>query len=262
MIDEKTFETLSRYVDGDLGPDEAAAIEQELAGDDELGRALADIRQLREDLRTLALDERPPEALDHMVRPLRRAGRPMRQRRALAFLVAAAAVLVVALIVVEEVGRSRLRSDSPASGGAGREVFVLKNLPAADEDAPIGAIESLLAGDDPEPVLVDPEPLEVMGPLDRPPGIDDSGLALKIGTILVPVPVIVGAEGLMMTLGVEEGRVTLCRPSAGIESTLVAGDVCRQILSVGGIGLDDGQYEAVVVRWDVESSPGPGQEDN
>ena len=35
MIDEKTFETLSRFVDGDLGPDEAAAIEQELAGDDD-----------------------------------------------------------------------------------------------------------------------------------------------------------------------------------------------------------------------------------
>ena len=127
-----------------------------------------------------------------------------------------------------------------------------------DPEAPVGAVESLLAQDDPEPGMVELEPLEVMGPLDRPPGFDRSSLALKIGPILVPIAVTTETEGLMVILGIEEGRVTSCGPPEDIEPTLVAGDVCREILSVGGIKLNDGHHEAVVVRWHEPGNPEPG----
>lgn len=262
MIDEKTFETLSRYVDGDLGPDETAAFECELADNDELQHALGDIHRLRESLRTVALGANPPAALDHTVRPLRRAGRPMPQRWVVAAVVGAAAVIVVSVIVVGEIGRTGWM---PWTGNSWREdveIFALSNLPSRDPEAPLGTIENLLTQDDPEPDMVELEPLEVMGPLDSPPGFHRSNLVLEIGTTQVPVSVTEETEGLRVILRVEEGRVTSCSPSDGIEATLATGDVCRQILSVGGIGLDDGQYEAVVVRWDEPRTPEPGQEDN
>lgn len=256
MIDEKTDEILSRYLDGDLGSDEERKFGERLERDPALVEALNEMRSLRQTLRQLALAERPPEVLDQMVRPLRRAGRPMRQRWVAAALVAAAAVVVVAVIVVSEIGRTGWMPWNRPPGEEDGKIFALSNLPSRDPEAPLGAIESLLAEDNSEPVLVDPEPLEVMGPLDRPPGLGDSGLALKIGTILVSIPPIVGTEGLKVTLGVEEGRVTSCSTPKGVEPTLEAGDVCRQILLVGGIGLDDGQYEAVVVRWAEETDSG------
>ena len=155
MIGEKTFETLSRYVDGDLHPDEMAAFEQEMAGDDELGRALDDIRRLRESLRTVALDEHPPAALDQMVRPLRRAGRPLPQRWAVVALLGAAAVIVGSVIVVEEIGRTGWTPWTGNSWKEDVEIFALSNPPSRDPEAPLGTIESLLAQDDPEPDLVD-----------------------------------------------------------------------------------------------------------
>ena len=258
MIGEKTFETLSRYVDGDLHPDEMAAFEQEMAGDDELGRALDDIRRLRESLRTVALDEHPPAALDQMVRPLRRAGRPLPQRWAVVALLGAAAVIVVSVIVVEEIGRTGWTPWTGNSWKEDVEIFGLSNPPSRDPEAPLGTIESLLAQDDPEPDLVDLEPLEVMGPLDRPPGFDISNLVLKIGTTQVPISIPEENEGLRVIVSVEGGRVTSCNPPEGIEPTLVAGDVCRHILSVEGIGLHDGQHEGVVVMLHEPSNSGPG----
>ncbi|MEN8164931.1 MAG: hypothetical protein ABFS37_12435 [Acidobacteriota bacterium] len=80
MIDEKTDEILSRYLDGDLGSEEERRFGERLERDPALVEALQEMRSLRLSLRRLALAERPPEALDQMVRPLRRAGRPWRQR--------------------------------------------------------------------------------------------------------------------------------------------------------------------------------------
>jgi hypothetical protein len=258
MIDEKTFETLSRYVDGDLQPDETAEFESKLAAAEELRSALGDILRLRKSLRTAALDEQPPAALDDMVRPLRRAGRPMPQRWAVAALVGAAAVLVVSVIVVSEVGRTGWTPWTGSSWKEDGKIFALSNPPSRDPEAPVGAIESLLAQDDPEPGLVELEPLEVMGPLDQPPGSDSSDLVLKIGTTQVPVSITEENEGLKVILTVEGERVTSCSPPEGVEPTLAAGDVCRQILSVAGLGLHDGQYEAVVVRVHEPGNPEPG----
>lgn len=248
MIDERTFETLSRYVDGDLGFDEIAAFEDRLTGDDELGRALDDVRQLREGLRAVALDERPAQALDIMVRPLRRAGRPWRQRWAVASLVAAAAVVVVALIVVEDVGRSGLKSGSSASGGTEPQVFALKNLPAADEDAPIGAIESLLAQDDLSPELAQPEAEIVMGPLDHPPGREGHGLSLAVEEIRIPLPESCGSVGERIRLSISDGRVVSCRTVSLEGETIVGGCVCQVLVALPRVEVSDGDHHAWVVE--------------
>ncbi len=247
MIDEKTFETLSRYIDGDLEPDEVAGFEKALAENDELQRALNDIRGLRGDLRAMALNEEPPAVLDHMVRPLRRGGRPVIQRWTVAAVLAAAAVIVVSVIVVEEIGQTGWRPWEQASPDDDQQIFALSNLPPGDPDAPIGAIENLLAEGNPEPEMVELEPVDVMGPLNQPPGSEDSNLILKVGSILVPVAIPVGNEGLRVKLGVEAGRVTSCDPPEGMAPTQGTDDVCRKILSVRGIGLSDGRHNAVVV---------------
>jgi len=166
--------------------------------------------------------------------------------------------LVVSVIVVEEIGRTGWTPWTGSSWKEDRKIFALSNPPSRDPDAPQGTIESLLGQDDPEPDLADLEPLEVMGPLDRPPGFDNSDLVLKIGTTEVPVSVAEENKGLRVILRVEGGRVSSCSPPEGIEPTLVLGDVCRQMLSVEGLGLHDGQHEAVVVKRHESGAPAPG----
>lgn len=249
MIDEKTDELLSRYLDGDLEIEDCRRLTERLEEEPNLREALDHMRGLRQRLRRLALEERPPEVLDRMVRPLRRAGRPRRQRWAAAALVAAAAVVVVSVILISETGRTGWMPWDRSSDENDDQVFALSNLPTRDPDAPIGAIETLLAGENPEPEMVDLEALEVMGPLDRPPGFEESGVALKIETMVVPVSVTPETVGLTVIVGIENGRAMSCRLPAERESTTALDDVCRDILSLEGIGLDDGRYSGVLVRW-------------
>lgn len=246
MIDERTDEILSRYLDGDLDIEEVRRLTLRLEGEPGLREAFDEMRGLRQRLRRMALDERPPEVLDRMVRPLRRAGRPRRQRWAAAALVAAAAVVVVSVIVISETGRTGWMPWDRSADKNADQVFALSNLPTRDPDAPIGAIETLLAEENPEPEMVDPEALEVMGPLDRPPGFEESGLALKIGTMFVPVVVTSATAGLRVIVEVENGRVMSCNASGETEPTAALDNLCRDILSLEGLGLGDGRYVGVV----------------
>ncbi|MEN8165354.1 MAG: hypothetical protein ABFS37_14585, partial [Acidobacteriota bacterium] len=179
-----------------------------------------------------------------------------------AAMVAAAAVVVVAVILVSETGRTGWMPWNRNSGESDRQIFALSNPPSRDPEAPIGAIESLLAREDPEPQLVEPAPLEVMGPLEHPPELPESGLALKVGRALIPVQLSAGFEGWTTSLKIEGGRVTSCQALDGFETRSGIDEVCREILALGVIGLQDGQFEAVVVGWDEGNTPGPGQEDN
>ena len=253
MIDQGTDEILSRYLDGDLGIDEDRRIVERLKSEPALQEALDEMRSLRNRLRRLALEERPPEVLDRMVRPLRRGGRPRRQRWVAVALFAAAAVVVVGLIVVSEVGQTGWMPWEGNSGEKDRQVFALSSLPSRDPEAPLGAIESLMAQPDPEPEMVEPEALEVMGPLNRPPEGQGWALRLEAGGIVVPLSGSIETQGLRVTLRIEGGRVASCRCQDGAEAGPAVGDVCRQLLSIGGIGLHDGQYEATTVRWDDQA---------
>ena len=257
MIDEKTFETLSRYVDGDLDPDDGATFEQALAENDELRRALDDIFRLRGELRAMARDENPPAVLDQMVRPLRRGGRPMFQRWTVAAVLAAAAVIVVSVIVIEEIGRTGWMPWEQTSSDDAQQIFALSNLPPGDPDAPIGAIENLLAEGNPEPEMVELEPVDIMGPMEYPPGSEDSNLILKIGSTQIPVAIPAGTEGLKVNLEIESGRVTSCGPPEGLAPTPRTADVCREILWVSGIDVGDGPFEATVVKWTEPPEPAP-----
>lgn len=246
MIDTRTDEVLSRYLDDDLGVDEVRRLKKRLEEEPELRKAFDEMRELRHGLRKMALEERPPEVLDRMVRPLRRAGRPRRQRWMAAALIAAAAVVVVSVIVISETGRTGWMPWDRSDDEAGDQVFALSNLPTRDPEAPIGAIENLLSEENPEPAMVDPEVLEVMGPLNRPPGYEESGLVLKLGSVTVPVALTPGAAGLKVVVVVENGRVVSCDSSGGMEPTIVLEDLCRDILLLEGTGLDDGSYNGIV----------------
>ncbi|RLE35127.1 MAG: hypothetical protein DRJ61_03890 [Acidobacteria bacterium] len=251
MIDEKTDEILSRHLDGDLDAEEARLLTERLKRDPAIVEGLNEMQRLRQSLRQLALDERPPKVLDQMVRPLRRAGRPMRQRWAAAALVAAAAVVVVGVIVVEEIGRTGWMPWTQTEK-AERQIFALSNLPARDPDAPIGAVESLLSREDPEPTLAEPELLEMIGPLNFPPGSIDFVMAIKIDEVQIPISFVEGARGLELVLEIEQGQVVSCTPQDGIGNTSTADEICRLMISIAGTGLGDGQHRGVVVRWKRE----------
>lgn len=245
MIDERTFELLSRYVDDDLTPEEKASLEEDLATSPELRETLESLQGNRRDLRSFARSEQPPDDLDRIVRPLRRAVRPMRRRWVVAGLAAAAAVLAVAVVLVEEVGRSDVLRPPPASTGADRGIFALSNPPAAPTDAPLGAVENLLARQDPPPELPPTEPELGIGPVDVP---EEARAAVEAvvfdDTRLVLDGVCPGVEGTVVVT-VSGGAVTKCRvepsPDPIAESCL-----CAALEAVPDIGLESGTHRGSV----------------
>lgn len=253
MIDQETDEVLSRYLDGDLGADEARILADRLKCDPALEETLDEMMHLRRHLRRVALQERPPEVLDRLVRPLRRAGRPRHQRWSVVALVAVAAVVVVGLIVVSEVGRTGWAPWNARSGD--EEIFRLSNLPSRDPDAPLGAIETLMAEADAEPDLVEPEVFEVVGPLEEAPEDQQWVLLLDAGNIVIPLAGTVEKEGRIVVLTLEGGRVTSCRMPDGIEIDTEARDICSQTLSTENVELANGRYQGLVTRWADVNSP-------
>ncbi|MCD4750760.1 MAG: hypothetical protein K8R59_15415 [Thermoanaerobaculales bacterium] len=249
MIDDKSDEMLSRYLDGDLKPEESREFEHRMEQEAGLREALEKARELRRGLRRLALAEQPPERLDQNLRLLRRAGRPLRQRWAGVAFVAAAAVIVIGSIVVLETGRTGWRSWLERPDDDRRPVFALSNPPARDSNAPLGAIESLMAESYPDPDLREPEPLEIVGPLDRSPE-EGTGLVVLIGDLVLPLPENAAYKGMVVRLEVSQGRVVSCRAPDQSEHEGETGDLCRLLESMGDIGVGDGSFEATVKGWD------------
>jgi hypothetical protein len=246
MIDERTFELLSRYVDEDLSADEARDFELELGRNTELSEALDEVLQNRRGLRDSALRERPPEALDGVVRPLRRAGRPVHQRWVVAGFLAAAAVLVAAVILVEEVGRSNVLAPPPPSTGVGQEIFKLGNPPAAPPDAPIGAVETLMARQDQLPELPAPEPELGIGPVDRPPDTEEIVWVVVFGETRIDLP-----EGCPLPDGdvvvrVDQGRVAVCRVEGSNGGAAEPSCICEMLLALEHVDLAGGEHRGVV----------------
>ena len=243
MIDETTEERLSRYLDGDLGNEESRDFEKRMESDEELRRELELAGSLREKMRRMAREERAPEALDRNLRLLRRAARPQSRRWAgVGIIGTAAAVVLVGSIVILETGRTGWRSWTEPPTVEKREVFALSNPPARDDDAPIGAIESLLADDYEEPEIGIPEALEIVGPLQHPPPGEGAFPTMSVAGIRLEIrPEGLIADSVVEFL-VESGLVTACDVSGDGGAGREYGFLCGVLLSTEVPGIEDGKY--------------------
>ncbi|MBW2386698.1 MAG: hypothetical protein JRG92_23965, partial [Deltaproteobacteria bacterium] len=175
-MDDARTELLSRYLDGDLEPSEATAVEERLENDSGLAAELRDLETVRESLAALAEHDQPPAELDAMMEPLCRSA-PLRPRvRPSVRWLGAAAAVVLGFTVVMEVRRQHPapeiepRSQAPTRNRPAEhnERFSLAPLPTSSvsgEEQPLGAVDRLLASPLPEPILEELPALDVLGPL-------------------------------------------------------------------------------------------------
>jgi hypothetical protein len=176
-MDEAVIESLSRYLDGDLGAADAEKLEKRLRSDPDLAAELAALQDLRDSLLALAEREEPPSKLDALMEPLRRAAPERSGQRPWVRWLAAAAVAMLGLTVVLEVNRrysapSLEKHDQPPARTRAQEPterFALAPLPTSsvpEEEQLLGASDRLLASPIPEPDFDDLPPLDVIGPLE------------------------------------------------------------------------------------------------
>jgi hypothetical protein len=192
------LETLSRYLDGDLGAAEAARLEEQLEADGALAAELEALVAIQHGVRSIAERETPPEELDRVVEPLR-LGRPapVSVRPWVRWLATAAAVVLGASVILE-VSRTRLdeiSTPAPAqrsrvSEEAASEPFALAPLPTSPvppEERPVGAADRILASPVPQVDVDEPPALEVLGPLEADAQIQN-GAATRLSATDARVP--------------------------------------------------------------------------
>jgi len=184
-MDDAIIVMLSRYIDGDLDPDDELDIVGHLQADPVLRSTLVGLQKLRSSLSSLAENEEVPADLDALVEPLRR-GRPEAvTARPWVRWLATAAVAVLGLSVIIEVNQrsSRQPAQEAPRSQPGRlaeptERFSLAPLPTSavpPEDQLLGVSERLLASPIPEMELEQSPALRVLGPLEVPPDSKDEG---------------------------------------------------------------------------------------
>jgi len=243
-MEEREFEILSRYVDGDLGVGEKAAFEELIGGQPDMQTALEDLLLMKARVRQLARDEEPPQTLDALVRPLRRGGRPPLRQSSLVPLAAAAAVVVLALALGLEIGRHG-PLPVPADPAGRPTAFALKSLPEADGSSLVGALEHLMAMPYPEPEMLEPEAMEVIGPLPAPPEYYRQALALEVGSHRLPLATGDYPVGLEVEVSVKRGQLVGCW--AVTEGDSRSRDLCSAITGAPFVGIEDGDHRAKVV---------------
>jgi hypothetical protein len=187
-MQEETSVLLSRYLDDDLEPQEAAQLEERFRTEPELAAELESLQRLKRGVANLAAREQPPAQLDQLVEPLL-LGRPTPVRvRPWVRWLATAAAIVLGVTVIFEVNRARF-PDRVGSARQSRAVtpkaqpgerFSLAPLPTSslpEEEQPLGATDRILASPIPEVALSAPPALEVLGPLEKKRGsVDDEDL--------------------------------------------------------------------------------------
>ncbi len=176
-MDEHTWELLSRYVDGDLPPAEARALEERFDTEPELARELAALEQLRGVVRQVAAADSPPAVLDELLEPLRRS-RPaqLRVRPALAWLAAAATLFLGVTVGVEVFHRRSTPLVQQTRHRVARQPTPYQLHPLPDgrgEEKPEGALQRLLASPVPVPTVGPLAPVPPEGPLDVAPRADE-----------------------------------------------------------------------------------------
>jgi len=181
-MDETIGVILSRYLDGDLGPEEERELTTRLEAEPSLAAKLEAMRRIRRSVSALAASESAPTELDTLVEPLLRGKPEPLVARPWARWLATAAVVVFGLTVIIEVNR---RNPGPSVGSIARmsdqdraeptKRFSLAPLPTNSlpvEQQPLGASDRLLASPIPEVEFEDPWPLEVLGPLEQGEGFE------------------------------------------------------------------------------------------
>lgn len=243
-MEEREFENLSRYVDGDLRASERDALEDEINRRPDLQSALDDLLRVKAQVRQLARVDEPPQALDALVRPLRWSGRPQLRQSPLIPVAAAAAVVVLSVVLGLEIGR---HGGLPEAEHPARKptVFALKSLPEADESSLVGALEHLMAMPYPEPDMLEPEAMMVVGPLPAPPEFLRHPQALEIGSARWPLAGGPYPVGLEIAISVEGGRLVRCRPVAEGDGSVST--VCAAIAEASFVGIEDGDHRATIV---------------
>lgn len=194
-MNEQQLERLSRFLDGDLSPEEEQELRAELETNPTLASELEEMQRLQHAVYTLAAREKPPAELDVLVEPLRRDRVMPRSVRPVYRWLAAAATVVVAVTVGIEIGRqgpvhdpSTLAPATTSAVGTGddessgrRGYFRLQPMPRFKEEAeaPQGAAEKLLATPPAFPAPDEAPALEVAGPLPEPPGQEGSATPIE-----------------------------------------------------------------------------------
>ncbi len=184
-MDEAIIEMLSRYIDGDLDPDEEKDLIGRLDMDPVIRSRLEGLRKVRLSLSSLAENEEVPPDLDSLIEPLRRARPDAVATRPWIRWLATAAVAVLGLSVIIEVSQrgSRLPVQQaarvkPGQSADPKERFSLAPLPTSavpPEEQLLGVSERLLASPIPEMEVGESPALEVLGPLEVPPAPQGEG---------------------------------------------------------------------------------------
>jgi anti-sigma factor RsiW len=265
-MDDRVLELLSRAVDDDLDPEEAAELERLLEERPELGTELAALRATRMAVSALAAEMHPPATLDRLMVPLRRAAPPPSERgRKLQWLAAAAAVLA-SLALAYQVGRQhRPKSPSLAALQAVAqapvpdfpEYFKLKPLPTAPvgEMSPgSGAVDRLMATPDVAPTAEPGPPLVVVGPLAWP-GLPVARLELATPrsrmVIASELPAECGRPPIRVGVSVSGERV-VAAAAAEPDHPALAAACAEALIGTGASGVANGTYSGRLVAPDVQ----------
>jgi hypothetical protein len=198
-MDDAITEMLSRFIDGDLDPAEKEILLGKLNMEPVLRSRLEALQRLRSSLSSLAENEEVPPDLDALVEPLRRARPNAAAARPWVRWLATAAAAVLGLSVILEVSQRssrppvqkarRAQTGSPAEP---TERFSLAPLPTSGvppEDQLLGVSERLLASPIPEIEIEDSPALQVLGPLEAPPGREDVEGGRKAETVEPPATI-------------------------------------------------------------------------
>ncbi len=173
MLDQATTELLSRHMDGELAASEELQLQQLLAEQPALQQELEAMLELRDSVRAFARQEEPPAELSALLEPLRRSPPPPVTIRPFYRWLAAAAALGLGITVSMEVAQRNpgptLDPPSTSISQESQEPFQLQPLPTPRDGELVGAIDHLLANPPPGEQLESPPPLEVIGPVEKPP---------------------------------------------------------------------------------------------
>ncbi len=183
-MDDPTNERLSRYLDGDLGPDEAREFAAQVASDPRLRNRLREIEETRSALGAMAARDQPPLELDRVIEPLLRSAPVRVGARPWVRWLATAAAVVLGVTVITQVNRQGIGPTMPLerstrSQGAPAEPterFALAPLPTSSlpiDEQPVGAGDRLIASPVPEMVFEESPALEVIGPLESAPETEE-----------------------------------------------------------------------------------------
>jgi len=157
---------------------------------------------------------------------------PPRWRLSLALpLLAAAALISISLLLIQEVGKRPLHPKKLE-----HQLFALKNPPSRPDDAPLGPLEELLEEDLKEPELRIPHALLAEGPLPAPPAESEGACLLEISGRPFQLSGVRAHPGIRLHLEIADEIVIACEGAA--EGS------CDELLGRRLKGMTDGSYTA------------------